>query len=107
MKGGWMYILKCIDTSYYTGSTINLQKRLAQHQDGGGANHTKERLHIKLVYSEWYPRIDLAFKREKQIQGWRRDKKEALISGKYNTLPELAIAYRDLKDIPRSGSIGK
>lgn len=88
-----MYILLCCDESYYTGSTIDLERRIKQHQSGEGANHTKKRLPIKLVYYEFYPRIDLAFYREKQIQKWRREKKEALISGEFSDLPELAKAY--------------
>jgi putative endonuclease len=92
---GWTYILECADGSYYTGSTNNLEERLIQHQNGQGANHTKKRLPVKLVYFEEYPRIDDAFYREKQIQGWSRKKKEALINGEYNRLPEFAVAYRD------------
>jgi len=94
---GWMYILLCSDGSYYTGSTNNLELRLAQHQRGEGANHTKKRLPIKLLYFEEYDRIDLAFYREKQVQGWSRRKKEALINGTPELLPQLAIAYRDLR----------
>ena len=93
----YMYILLCSDGSYYTGSTKNLYRRLAQHQSGEGANHTKKRLPVKLVYLEIYSRIDHAFYREKQVQKWRREKKEALIYGHHARLPELAIAYRDLK----------
>jgi putative endonuclease len=96
MRGGWMYILECCDGSYYTGSTIDLQRRLNQHQAGVGANHTKKRLPVKLVYSEEYQRIATAFYREKQVQGWSRKKKEALIRGEYEKLPELAMAYRDV-----------
>jgi len=92
---GWMYILKCSDGSYYTGSTNNLEFRLCQHENGEGANHTKRRLPVKLVYFEEYPRIDDAFYREKQIQGWNRRKKEALINGENRSLPKLAVAYRD------------
>lgn len=78
---GYMYILECSDGTYYTGSTTNLELRLQQHQAGEGANHTKNRLPVKLLYFEEYDRIDTAFYREKQIQGWSRKKKEALISG--------------------------
>src|SRR5690554_1660946 len=78
---GYTYILLCADDSYYTGSTKDLERRLAQHQAGEGANHTKKRLPVKLVYFEEYDRIDTAFYREKQIQGWSRKKKEALING--------------------------
>ena len=87
---GYMYILECSDGSYYTGSTIDLDKRLIEHSDGKGANHTKKRLPINLVYSEEYDRIDKAFYREKQIQGWRREKKEALIRGDLGKLNGLA-----------------
>lgn len=58
---GWMYILKCADDSYYTGSTNNLERRLAQHQKGEGANHTANRLPVELVYVEEFHRIDGAF----------------------------------------------
>lgn len=96
---GWMYILLCSDGSYYTGSTNNLELRLAQHQRGEGANYTKTRLPVKLLYFEEYDRIDLAFYREKQVQGWSRRKKEALINGTPELLPQLAIAYRDLRSV--------
>jgi putative endonuclease len=94
---GYMYILLCADGTYYTGSTTHLELRLAQHQAGEGANHTKKRLPVKLIYYEEYSRIDLAFDREKQVQGWSRKKKEALIRGDTHLLPELAVAYRDIE----------
>lgn len=94
---GYTYILECSDGSYYTGSTKYIELRLKQHQNGEGANHTKKRLPVKLVYLEEFTRIDHAFYREKQIQGWSRKKKEALIHGKFNQLPLLSKAYRDLK----------
>ena len=94
---GYTYILECSDGSYYTGSTKDIVVRFQQHQNGEGANHTKKRLPVKLVYLEEHTRIDEAFYREKQIQGWSRKKKEALINGEFNQLPELSLAYRDLK----------
>ncbi len=81
-----MYILECADGSYYTGSTKYLNLRIAQHQRGEGANFTKKRLPVKLVYFEEFSRIDKAFYREKQIQGWSRKKKLALINGFTNEL---------------------
>ena len=95
---GFTYILECSDGSYYTRSTKFIELRLQQHQKGEGANHTKKRLPVKLVYLEEFTRIDEAFYREKQIQGWRRKKKEALIQGNFNQLPILSMAYRDLKE---------
>jgi len=95
---GYMYILLCSDGSYYTGSTNDLERRLEQHQNGEGANHTKKRLPVSLLYYEEYQRIDEAFYREKQVQGWSRKKKEALMEGNLDLLPELAKAYRDLRN---------
>jgi len=94
MPIGYVYILECADGSYYVGSTINLIKRLREHQNGEGANHTKKYLPVKLVYHEIYPRIDLAFNREKQIQGWRRKKKETLINNEQYKLPDLSKNYK-------------
>lgn len=71
---GYFYILKCSDDSYYSGSTKNLELRLTQHQNGEGANHTKKHLPVELVYFEEFDRIDEAFYREKQVQGWSRKK---------------------------------
>jgi putative endonuclease len=85
------------DGSYYTGSTIDLEQRLEQHQKGEGANHTKNRLPVQLLYYEIHSKLDAAFEREKQVQGWNRKKKEALINGKPELLPSLAIPYRDLE----------
>ena len=86
----YMYILKCCDDTFYTGSTIDLEKRLWQHQNSEGANYTKKRLPVQLVYFEEYSRIDEAFYREKQVQGWSHSKKKALIKGFTEKLNELA-----------------
>ena len=86
----YMYILLCSNRSYYVGSTIDLEKRIEEHQNGNGANHTKKHLPVELVYFEEYNRISDAFKREKQVQKWRRQKKEALIKGCDLLLPLLA-----------------
>ncbi len=86
---GYVYILLCSNGSYYTGSTINLERRLYEHHNGMGARHTKKFPPVKLLYYEEYSRIDVAFKREKQIQKWSRRKKEALMQGKIKDL----IAY--------------
>ncbi len=67
-----------------------MDMRLAQHQNGEGANHTKKRLPVTLLYYEKYDRIDTAFYREKQVQGWSRAKKEALIRGDLEGLHDLS-----------------
>ena len=93
MIQGYMYILRCGDNSYYTGSTKTLEVRVEQHTSGNGANYTRSRLPVTLVYYEEYARIDDAFYREKQIQKWSRKKKEVLINGEAEKLPELAKNY--------------
>ena len=85
-----MYILECSDGTYYVGSTKDLKQRLLQHQEGIGAQYTSNRLPVKLVYSEEFERVSEAYAREKQVQNWSRAKREALIQGKYELLPELA-----------------
>ncbi len=85
-----MYILECANQGYYVGSTTNLRRRLKQHKEGGGARYTQKFLPVKLVYFEEFDRIDTAFYREKQVQGWSRVKKKALIDQKKKNLPELA-----------------
>jgi putative endonuclease len=97
---GWMYILECSDGSYYTDSTNNLELRLQQHQNGEGANHTKKHLPVKLLYYEEFQRIDEAFYREKQVQGWSRKKKEALIKGQSEKLPGLSKNYTQYPPSP-------
>lgn len=87
---GFMYILKCFDGSYYTGSTTHLELRIQQHQNGEGSNHTRKHRPVELVYYEAFDRIDEAFLREKQIQKWSRKKKEALIKGDFDELHKLA-----------------
>jgi len=90
MKIGYVYILECSDGSFYTGSTIDIEKRLIEHQEGKGSNHTKKRLPVALVYLEKFTSIKEAFNREKQIQGWSRNKKIALIEKNFDLLPKLA-----------------
>ncbi|MEE2522287.1 GIY-YIG nuclease family protein [Pseudarthrobacter sp. J47] len=85
-------MLSCSDGSYYVGSTKNLEMRLAQHQTGEGAAYTRRRRPVKLVWFEEFSRVDQAFAREKQVQGWGRAKRDALISGRYNDLPALSVS---------------
>ena len=86
----YVYILKCRDDSYCTGSTTNLEMRVWEHQNGEGANYTRKRLPVELVYYEEYEHIDEAFYREKQIQKWSKKKKDALIRGDFDNLSKLS-----------------
>jgi len=69
--------------------------RLQQHQDGKESYHTKKKLPVKLVYVEAFERIDDAFYREKQVQGWSRKKKEALIKEMPEELHQLAACMNE------------
>ena len=95
----WMYIVQCSDESYYVGSTKYLNRRLSQHQDGVGSKYTSGRLPVQLVYCEEYDRVSDAFYREKQVQGWTRRKREALINGSPELLPALAKKIFDKSKI--------
>jgi putative endonuclease len=77
----WIYIVRCADGSYYTGHTDNLEKRLAQHFDRGYGKYVSTRLPISLVFSEEFNTLEEALACERQIKGWSRKKKEALIRG--------------------------
>ncbi|NVM94026.1 GIY-YIG nuclease family protein [Arthrobacter wenxiniae] len=87
-----VYILKCNDGSYYVGSTWNLERRLLQHNAGEGAAYTRRRRPVALVWAQEHDRVDSAFAVEKQIQGWSRAKREALIEGRLKDLPVLSEA---------------
>ncbi|MFY7670204.1 GIY-YIG nuclease family protein [Tenacibaculum sp. MEBiC06402] len=90
MKKGYLYILECCDGSFYTGSTLDIEVRLKEHQEGNGAIYAKKRLPVKLVYLEKFTSIEKAFHKEKQIQGWSRKKKLAIIEQNFDLLPKLA-----------------
>ncbi|MFC8680271.1 GIY-YIG nuclease family protein [Microbacterium ureisolvens] len=83
----FVYILRCSDGSYYTGSTTALDLRLAQHNAGEGAEYTRERRPVELVWHAEFERVAEAFGWEKRIQGWSRAKKQLLIDGRYEELP--------------------
>ena len=87
----YVYILRCADASYYVGITRDvLEKRLAKHQSGAFCGYTVHRRPVMLVYHQEFERIEDAVAAERQIKGWRREKKEALIRGDYEALPPLA-----------------
>ena len=90
----WTYILRCADDTYYVGSTIDLERRLSEHNLGLGAVYTRKRRPVALVWSAEYELVEEAFAFEKQVQGWGRRKREALISGELGVLPILASRSR-------------
>ena len=90
--GGWTYIIECADGSYYVGSTVDLERRISQHNLGLGAKYTQiaRRRPVRLVWAAQFDRIDDAIHFEKQVQGWSRAKRRALIEGRFDDLPVLA-----------------
>ncbi len=91
------YILQCGDGSYYVGSARSLDARLDQHITGLGGAYTAKRQPVSLVWFEEFDRIDDAWAREKQLQGWGRAKRQALIDGRFDDLPGLSRS-RDARD---------
>ena len=86
-----LYILRCSDGSYYVGTTRGgLEKRVAEHETGSFDGYTAYRRPVSLVFQQAFERIAEAVAAERQIKGWRRAKKEALIRGDYSALPLLA-----------------
>ena len=88
------YMLRCSDGSYYVGSTLDLDRRMDEHARGVGAVYTKKRLPAVLVWSAEFDSVADAFALEKQVQGWSRAKREALIEGRYTDLPALSRARK-------------
>lgn len=86
-----VYILRCADGSYYTGITKReIEARVWEHNEGIYLGYTFGRRPVELIFCETYERIVEAIARERQIKGWSRAKKEALIARNYERLPELA-----------------
>ena len=94
----YTYILRCADGSFYTGSTRNLDDRMSQHAAGRGAVYTSKRLPVELVWSMEFDRIDDAWAMERRLHGWSRAKKQALIDGRFDALPDLASRPRRSAD---------
>jgi putative endonuclease len=86
----WVYILRCADNSYYTGHTDNLEERIAKHKTGEIEGYTSTRLPVSLVFSEQFPTREEALTCERQIKGWGRKKKQALMRGDWAEVSRLA-----------------
>ncbi|MBI4037950.1 GIY-YIG nuclease family protein [Candidatus Curtissbacteria bacterium] len=75
----YVYIVECADKTYYIGCTNRLERRLKQHNDSRwGAHYTKIRRPVILKYTEQFQTLPEARRREAEIKGWRREKKESL-----------------------------
>jgi len=77
----FVYILRCSDNSLYIGGTDDVAARVSRHNDGRGSSFTASRRPVRLVWSESQESREDALERERQLKGWTRAKKEALITG--------------------------
>ena len=86
-----VYILRFSNNNLYIGQTSNLQQRLSDHKNKAtrASKFTKDNGEFELVYEEKYKTQFKAMRREKQLKGWTRGKKEALISGNLGLLKSL------------------
>ncbi len=91
MTRATVYIVKCCDGSFYTGITHrDVEERVSGHNSGTYPGYTFLRRPVELVYSCDFDRSDEAIAWERQIKGWSRAKKQALINGDFDALPKLA-----------------
>ena len=92
MKSYQVYIIKCDDDSYYTGVTNDKERRMWEHENGENVGcYTFFRRPLKLVFCEMFFDINQAIAFEKQVKGWSRKKKEAIIEDNWEKLKELSI----------------
>ena len=89
--GAYLYMLRCADGSYYVGTTRkSLEERIGEHNAGLHGGYTATRRPVTLVFSQHFETITDAVAAERQVKGWSRAKKEAMIKGEWSRLPELA-----------------
>jgi len=91
MKIYFVYILKCSDETYYTGFTSNLNKRIIEHNTGKhNESYTFNRRPLTLEFYAEFTNVNIAIETEKQIKKWSKAKKQALINGEFEKLPNLS-----------------
>ena len=95
-----VYILACSDGSYYTGCAADISRRIWEHEIGASVSaYTYSRRPVKLVWaSEEVARYADALRFERQIKGWSRAKKEALIRGDYDAAHEVVKHQRKQRE---------
>ncbi len=87
----FVYMLRCADGKYYVGSTrASLDQRVAEHNAGTFGGFTSSRRPVELVHHQEFERITDAIVAERQLKGWSRAKKEALIDGDFDAIRRLA-----------------
>ena len=96
----WCYMLRCADGSYYVGHTDDLEDRFGAHQSGLIDGYTQNRRPVRLVWQQEFAERDEAFRAERQIKGWSRAKKEALIRGDWDGVRVMSRFLRSSFDTP-------
>ena len=95
MTAAYLYILRCADGSYYAGTTrSDLESRIAEHNAGHFAGYTAKRRPVRLVFTQHFDVTTDAIAAERQLKGWSRAKKEALIAGNWSQVKSLAQRRR-------------
>ena len=85
----FVYVLRCADNALYIGETPNLASRFAKHNEGSASQFTAQRRPVSLVYAEKHSDRKAALLRERQLKGWSRSTKEALVAGDLPLLKRL------------------
>lgn len=102
--GAYVYIVRCCDGSFYTGSTRGeLEDRINQHNAGSYGGYTAKRRPVVLLYSEYFDRIVDAVSAERQIKGWSRAKKEALVREDFDALKVLSRRHSQRSVVSKGG----
>lgn len=84
IKKYYVYILRCIDSTLYTGYTVDLKERIKKHNMGVASKYTRARLPVKMVYFEEFESKSLAMKREIQIKKLKKAEKENMIKENFS-----------------------
>ena len=90
MKPYFVYMLRCADGSFYVGHTDDLLRRIGEHEAGRLPSYTQIRRPLQLVWQQETSTREEALAAERQIKGWSRAKKAALIAGDWAEVSRLA-----------------
>ena len=93
----WVYMLQCVDQSYYVGHTNDLEKRILEHQTGELDGYTATRRPVRVVFTQECSSREDALATELQIKGWSRKKKQALVRGDWPEISRLAQRRRPFR----------
>lgn len=101
MGAAWVYIVECRDGSYYTGMTTRLPERMSQHELCEANSYIAMHGFGRLLWTTEFSSLDEASRAEKQIKGWTRAKKEALMKGDFERIHELSICQNRSSSLKR------